>query len=101
MVRSCAGQADSEKYMFLQKVKQGSIIFSVNQGKQFLSIMVRNTYDGKLTMDKNGEIITQKTDKKNHGVGINAVKRVVKKYEGKYETNIDEKMYCVKIFLKK
>lgn len=84
----------------VQKVKQGSIIFSVNQGKQFISIMVRNTYDGKLTKDKNGEIITQKKDKKNHGVGINAVKRVVKKYEGKYETNIDEKMYCVKIFLK-
>ena len=78
----------------------GIIIFDVEQGNQYLSIMVENTYSGNIITDKEGKLVTQKEDKKNHGIGINNVKRIVKKYKGRYETEIDDKSYRVKVFLK-
>ena len=78
----------------------GIIIFDVEQGNQYLSIMVENTYSGNIITDKEGKLVTQKEDKKNHGMGINNVKRIVKKYKGRYETEIDDKSYRVKVFLK-
>ena len=84
----------------ISKLVGGKIIFSVEQGKQYLSFVIENTYIGNIITDKSGNIITQKADKKNHGIGINNVKRVVRKYEGKYETDIDDNMFRVKIFFK-
>ncbi len=82
------------------KMKNGDVFFNVEQGEQYLSITVENSYDGNLSLDKNGKIITQKNDKKNHGIGIRNVKEIVENYEGSYETDISNNIYRVKVILK-
>ena len=80
--------------------EKGTIILEFDQGNNYVSITAKNTYDGKLAMDKNGELITRKNDKRNHGIGIHNIKEVVKRYEGDYETDIDENMYSANVRLK-
>ena len=84
----------------VDKLEKGKVVFNIEQGKQYLSIKVENTYDGQLTTDKNGNILSSKKDKKNHGIGIHNIKEIVNKYDGRYKVEMTEDIYCVTVFLK-
>ncbi len=59
-------------------LEKGKFIFSV-----------RNTYDGEMVY-QNGKLQTTKiTDKKNHGIGINNIKKVIERNNGFYHMNAD------------
>lgn len=76
------------------------ITFDVEQGSYYLVLTVENTYNGTIITDKAGNVITKKADKKNHGIGIHNVKKVVSKYEGRYEAKTDDNIYRVKVYFK-
>ena len=61
-------------------------------------IEVRNSYDNSLVMYKD-RIITTKADKKNHGIGLENIRRVVKKYDGKMTITPDKEWFIVTISL--
>lgn len=61
-------------------------------------IEVRNSYDNSLVMYKD-RIITTKADKKNHGIGLENISRVVKKYDGKMTITPDKEWFIVTISL--
>ena len=82
------------------KLENGMIDFNIEQGKEYLYIKVENTYNGKIITDKNGNVVTSKNDKKNHGVGILNIKDIVKKYDGRYVVETNKDTYCTKVFLK-
>lgn len=75
--------------------EQRHIEVSVSQMKGVLSISVKNPYEGKLRKNANGQILTNKNDSINHGIGLLSVQRSVEKYDG--ELLIDDKNGLFKV----
>ncbi len=70
----------------------------VHFDKGMLFINIQNSYNG--TLNKRNEIyLTTKTDKTNHGIGLQNVKRVVKKYDGSIEISDKDNIFDIKIVL--
>jgi sensor histidine kinase regulating citrate/malate metabolism len=83
----------------VKELRDAKIMISMNKGKKYFSVQVKNTFDGEIKLDKNGFPETRKKDKHNHGIGIESVMRIVHKYRGSYRTEVNEEMYKVEIFL--
>ncbi len=84
----------------VRKQDSGKVIFDINQGTQYLSIKVTNTFEGNLALGKDGLPETTKKDKRNHGIGLQNVKQIVHRYDGRYALDVTEGRYQVEIFLK-
>lgn len=76
------------------------ILFSVNQGEKFLRLCAENTIEKEVYINKNGQHITTKSDKENHGFGIGNIQKIVKKYGGLYNVYARNGRYKVEIILK-
>ncbi len=68
------------KIILFIKNTSKEILFSVNQGEKFLRLFVENTIEKEVNINKNGQHITTKSDKENHGFRIGNIQKVVKKY---------------------
>ena len=75
------------------------IIFRMKYDKDNLLISILNTYNGYLNIDKKEKLLTSKGDKINHGMGIDIVKRIAKKYQGNVLIKYSEKEFLVKLIL--
>ena len=84
-----------------EKISDGCIVFEVDEGRQYLSIRVTNSFDNELEYDKDGNAKTTKKDSINHGIGLRNVKDIVKKYEGAYNTEINGGLYTAHVYMKK
>ena len=60
--------------------------------KNILYIMVKNTYNSTIT-EIDGNLLTTKKDKRNHGIGIQSIKNSVDKYDGAMEYTCDDKYF--------
>lgn len=86
----------------VERVKEGNreIHISVNQGEEYLNVEIENTMCGELVMDETGLPQTLKNREKNHGLGLQNVRRIVEKYNGTYEIRIAEGRFITEIYLK-
>lgn len=84
----------------VSRLDEGNIGFHIRQGRDYVCIQMHNTFDGKLELDKKGVPKTSKEDKRNHGIGIHNIKRVVEKYDGSYHAEAAEGVYRVEVYLK-
>lgn len=75
------------------------IDISVTQIKDSLSIMVKNPYKGKILLNRNGQIITSKQNRRNHGIGLDSVQRTVEKYKGELLIEHEDGIFNVSILL--
>lgn len=75
------------------------IVFEVNQGKQFLSIKVKNTADTDNIIIRSKYPITGKENKRIHGLGIRNVKAVAETYQGSYQYRIEKRYYVAEVQL--
>ena len=66
--------------------------------KNILYIMVKNTYNSTIT-EIDGNLLTTKKDKENHGIGIQSIKNSVDKYDGAMEYTYDDKHFKTYIML--
>lgn len=71
---------------------------SIKMIKNQVFITMENPYLGKILWS-NGNPLTQKVDKANHGIGLQNVKRVVEKYNGILETTGENNIFTVKTML--
>ena len=71
---------------------------SVGYDKGILTIQIENSCQGEL-QKQNGSYITTKRDKKNHGIGLKSVKRIIDKYRGEMVIQEQEGSFLVKIML--
>lgn len=76
---------------------EGKIFLSMKYEKSILFIFLKNTYDRPINRDKDGEIVTNKADASNHGIGLKSVRKITEKYYGASIIEIDEKEFVMKI----
>ena len=67
--------------------------------RNILIITVINTFNGVLIRNKNGKIVTKKGDFRNHGIGLESVKKVANKYRGSVVIEERNKTFIIKIIL--
>lgn len=79
--------------------EQKEIIVEVNQGKRFLSIKVKNTADSEKISIRDGYPVTEKNNKRLHGLGIRNVKAVAASYNGSYQYRIENGYYIAEVLL--
>lgn len=70
----------------------------LSYSKERLFIFIRNTYDGFVAYE-NGRIVTTKTDKTSHGIGIEAVRKITERYDGCLSIEHDEKYFSSDVLL--
>lgn len=75
------------------------IIFEIRQGKQFLHIKVKNTAQCSTIITGKKYPVTSKEDKKLHGLGIQNIIKISKKYNGRYEYKIENGYYIGEVYL--
>ena len=63
-----------------------------------LIIVINNSYDGKLKK-VDGHLISCKTDKENHGLGLKSVEAALKNYDGVMQISHDSSKFTVKVLL--
>lgn len=82
------------------KVKEENreITLSLRLVKNQFFVLIENPFLGKLQWNQRG-LLTSKTDKANHGIGLQNVKRVVEKYNGIMEMSEKDEIFSVKVML--
>lgn len=79
--------------------KEKEIYFEVNQGKQFLSIKTKNTVEKENLTVQNKYPITEKEDKRMHGLEIKNIEAVLETYQGNYQYRIEDNYYIAEVQL--
>lgn len=67
--------------------------------KNILIITVINPYIGKVNINKNGKLLTQKEIPIYHGIGLESVQKVVDKYHGGMFIKFSDQKFVIKITL--
>ena len=70
----------------------------LSYSKERLLIFIKNTYDGVVAYE-NGKIITTKSDKKEHGIGISKVQEIAEHYDGCLSIEHDKKYFSSDVIL--
>lgn len=79
--------------------KQRHLEISVLQIKGNLSITVQNPYEGNINKNELGQILTNKPDNLNHGLGLLSVQRSVEKYNGEFLTDYNNGLFKSMVLL--
>jgi two-component system, LytTR family, sensor histidine kinase AgrC len=66
-----------------------------------LVIVVENSFDGHINRNKKGKMLTVKTDRINHGMGLDSIQKSVNKYHGIMKTSFTEWVFSLEILLYK
>ena len=75
------------------------ILSSFIKGNMFF-MEVENSFDGKIVRDKHTEFpITDKSDKKVHGIGLSNIKKTAEKYRGGVDWSVENKKFILTIML--
>lgn len=85
----------------LARIKAGTKFLNVvfSQGDRFFSIEIQNSLSEE-SKKKRNLLVSEKDDKKNHGIGLKNVKRIIKENGGEFETKIDNDIFIARVVLK-
>lgn len=83
----CKVESDKRFIKLRAVVKSGHLI-----------VKVENSFSD-LQKNEEGELITTKKDKGDHGIGLMLIENIVKKYKGFYESEIDESVFKTSVVL--
>lgn len=64
-----------------------------------LVIIIENSFDGHISKNKKGKILTVKTNKIDHGLGLDSIQKAVNKYHGFMKIGYTENMFILEILL--
>lgn len=64
-----------------------------------LIIVVENSFDGHISKDKKGNILTVKANRIDHGLGLDSIQKAVNKYNGFMKTSYTEYVFILEILL--
>ena len=75
-----------------EKTENPNISIKIFVYKSYLTFVITNTFNTYIN-DKSGELITSKSDCKNHGYGTQIIKEIAEKYEGEYYWEINKNTF--------
>ena len=84
----------------VEKLESGKITFSIDAGKFYLSIRTINSFGGTIEFDKDNFPKTNKQNRRNHGLGLENVRKIVEKYSGQCWITVNEGNYQIEVCLK-
>ena len=82
----------------MPNMADASIKLLINEQENGWQILCKNTYNQKPVFE-GGELVSQKSDAKNHGIGTKAMKSIIKKYKGSLKYEVTDEEFGVKIFI--
>jgi sensor histidine kinase YesM len=71
---------------------------AIEEKNGLLLIKIHNTYNGTILLEK-GNIITSKGNRKEHGIGLKNVKKIIDKYNGEININYDTNIFKSEIIM--
>ncbi len=81
------------------KVKDNRYInLKMKYDKGRLMIQSDNPFTGKIT-EENGEILTSNSDKENHGIGLQNIRKVIQKYDGIINIDYSDNIFSVSLLM--
>ena len=82
---------EAETFIRISTFKKGKMIF----------IEVENSFNGKVVKKKQSEFpVTDKTDKRAHGIGFLNIKHTAEKYHGAVDWSVDGKVFILSVMMK-
>lgn len=75
-----------------------TVSVEAKQQANWFTVVIKNPVKNKVQI-KNNMVKTSKSDKENHGFGLENIRRVTKKYNGKMELTCDENEFTLKVFM--
>lgn len=86
-----AEKQKAETFIRLSSFKKGKMLF----------IEAENSFNGTVVKKKQSEFpVTEKTDKKAHGIGLVNIKHIVEKYHGAVDWSVDDKVFTLSVMMK-
>lgn len=82
-----------------QKQTDAWIFVHLCQKKEYLSIMIENSIQSDILAD-NPSLLTTKTNRHLHGIGLAVVRKLVQKYDGILQFSVQNHVFIVKISLR-
>lgn len=88
----------------VEEVKERSqndpyITISLRTGNAYFKMRICNSITKKIKFERNGLPKSTKEDLKNHGIGLNNVRRTIEKYNGEFNISADEKEFSAEVVL--
>ena len=85
----------------VRKMPEGErrIRFKLSTDQTALFFVIENPYDGMLKKNKKNEIVTSKSNEKEHGIGLKTVKEIVDGYHGSVTIDATEVNFKVTVFM--
>lgn len=79
--------------------EERKIIINMNVEKKNLFIEVINRYDGFIVTSRNGEILTRKGKKSNHGFGLPVVRQLIEQCNGNLDVSWDKTHFYLRAMM--
>ena len=73
--------------------------FSVEMKQGFLRLQIENSYRSEALRREQGRLLSSKAGEGLHGIGLENVRKIVEKYNGKMDVDPGEKRFCVTLIL--
>ena len=74
----------------------GVVVRSINN---LVSVNVRNSYDGEITLDADGLPLTTKSDKNFHGIGVKSIRQIAEKYNGTCSVSLNNGVFNLNVLV--
>lgn len=82
----------------IEKTEERVLTVRIKYAKRMLYISVYNSYNGNVKKEGN-KLLTTKTKKEEHGIGMTSIQRIVDKYQGEMTIQMTEDMFKIDIIM--
>ena len=80
-------------------IQEAAVQVEITKGKQYVEYKIKNSIYTDIVIGRNGLPKSEKSDKKNHGIGMVNVKETIERNEGRFQWCQKEGFFCVALTL--
>jgi len=86
-----------EALSYIQDEEKRCISLNIHTVGKFISVSVKNYYNGTINLNDDGLPLTNKENKNNHGYGLKSIQAIVHKYNGTLSISTDENIFTLNL----
>ena len=88
-----------EAVRLLNDPEKRNISLLIRRVANMASIHIENYFEGEITYDSYGNLMSSKMDKESHGYGVRSMRQIVEKYGGTMTISVDEQTFAVNMLI--